>query len=276
VKEIMNTQIEKIKNTAQLTKNSKSTKLKGFTLLELIVVLAIIAVLVVLAMMNMMRWIGESRTKNANSDAKLFFNSVQTVVQDYNTRNMGNESTDGEFKNDANIFDEIFITYDGTQITNFTIYNWAEDTDPVMNNKSVNLVSIGNAASKTKADNYMNAFLHDLTRYYSDARKYSWTVYIQKEIVVEAVCSEKPNWKYNGSYPYEYKYNQINDGLDADVYGGTDWTPTGEWHPVDREIRYNSVTASQLVTLRNLYVLRKNTANSVNNPPFRYEGLASV
>jgi prepilin-type N-terminal cleavage/methylation domain-containing protein len=223
----MNTKINKLRKS--------SKKVNGFTLIELIVVIAIISVLALLAIMNMVRWIGQSRVKNANSDSKLLFNSVQTIVQDYNTRSEGNESTNTDFRNDRNLYDQMFIVYDGDNFTEFTIYDGN-------GGNSVDLNSISGTSS-TKAQAYMRNFLRDLGRYYHDASNRGWSAYIQDGIVVGVVYSEKNTWRYHGIYPYQWSYDQLSSGV-------------GTLTPAD--MRYDTITPAQILEMRNAYIDRNN------------------
>ena len=60
----------------------RTSKVKGFTLIELIVVIAIIGVLAAILVPSMIGYVGKSKLSTANSNAKLAFTNTATYCTD--------------------------------------------------------------------------------------------------------------------------------------------------------------------------------------------------
>ncbi|MDR0920253.1 MAG: type II secretion system GspH family protein [Oscillospiraceae bacterium] len=184
-------------------------KLKGFTLVELIVVIGIIGVLGSLLVINGMRWINESKIASQNAESKLLFNSIQTVVQDYNINNKDKivkaqytSSYHSYHSTILPVFDEFFAYYDGK---NMAITHYGKLGANFVQQKVVSVSSDGNLITGVSdgAPDYdltfEKQFLKDVKNYYAEAGKYRWAVYVKDYLVQQVVLGEGA--KYFGSYP---------------------------------------------------------------------------
>ena len=75
----------KLKGEFRMMKHNEKRKRKvsGFTLLEMVVVLAIISVLTGILVPTVRGYITRSRINTANSNAKVLFNSIQTIMMEF-------------------------------------------------------------------------------------------------------------------------------------------------------------------------------------------------
>lgn len=73
----------------------KTTKAKGFTLIELIVVIAIIGVLAAILVPTMLGYVTKSRCSSANANAKSLFNAINSSLVDLDSegKNVTNYNT---------------------------------------------------------------------------------------------------------------------------------------------------------------------------------------
>ena len=81
----------------------KTTKAKGFTLIELIVVIAIIGVLAAILVPTMLGYVTKSRCSSANANAKSFYNAINTALVDLDSMGQDTTSITGGTTLDANL-----------------------------------------------------------------------------------------------------------------------------------------------------------------------------
>lgn len=70
----------------------KTTKAKGFTLIELIVVIAIIGVLAAILVPTMLGYVTKSRCSSANANAKSFYNAINSALVDLDSEGVDTTS----------------------------------------------------------------------------------------------------------------------------------------------------------------------------------------
>ncbi len=73
----------------------KTTKAKGFTLIELIVVIAIIGVLAAILVPTMLGYVTKSRCSSANANAKSFYNAINSALVDLDSEGVDTTAFNG-------------------------------------------------------------------------------------------------------------------------------------------------------------------------------------
>ena len=63
--------------------SARRQAVSGFTLLEIVIVMGIITILLGVLIPTMRTYMTKSRLNTANSNAKVIFNSLQTIMQEY-------------------------------------------------------------------------------------------------------------------------------------------------------------------------------------------------
>ncbi|MBR4200291.1 MAG: type II secretion system protein [Oscillospiraceae bacterium] len=182
----------------------------GFTLLEMVVVLAIIAILLGVMLPNMHSYLVNSRLSTANSQAKVFYNSIQTIMQEYEfkERQMSESLFYGPDTKEGFVFmrgingtidqaESFKVAKDGKKpdfsVATASIHSNATDfkyTDASSDEIGTSLSTAGAATIGSR-----------LSRLYSDYSNVSWAVYIYNYSVRGVLCADESNSDYVGGYP---------------------------------------------------------------------------
>lgn len=200
----------------QLLKLRKQ-RVSGFTLLEMVVVVAIIAILTTILVPSVRGYLLKSKLNSANSEAKVLYNSIQTIMQEYEfrERQMSESAFYGEKKQGS-----FFIKGINGQI----------DTGSTFAKNSNGTMRTGTAITYTGADHdalganpataAADSFGARLARLYSDYDTVSWAAYVKNYTVRGVVCAESATSHYVGGYPLRAS-ERVGDGDITATIAGT-------------------------------------------------------
>ncbi|MBQ8920627.1 MAG: prepilin-type N-terminal cleavage/methylation domain-containing protein [Oscillospiraceae bacterium] len=173
---------------------------QGFTLLEMIVVVAIIGILLLVAVPAVTGYYTNSRLNSANSDAKVVFNSLQTIMQEYE---FAERSADESFFYGSSKTGTLLLMGDQGLIKKAYVgsatSNFASDAE---------IGAGSNPASATIGGR--------LIRLYPDYKTTAWCAYIENYRVYGVVAASASDSHYIGGYPLKAQFKD-----DADVTGST-------------------------------------------------------
>ena len=168
--------------------NKDRQRVSGFTLIEMIIVMGIITVLIAVLVPAMNGYITRSRLNTANANAKVLFNSVQTIMQEYEIRERQQRTSAfyGEDKTGT-----LYLAGVDGQIT-------ATDGGDTTDTTSAAFVATLGAAG---ADAPAGTFGSRLARLFADFDQVAWAVYIENYTVRGVVCADTDTTLYVGAYP---------------------------------------------------------------------------
>lgn len=97
----------------------KTTKAKGFTLIELIVVIAIIGVLAAILVPTMLGYVTKSRCSSANANAKSLFNAFNSALVDLDSEGVDTTGLDGKYGDPTTLVTAITDADLATKVGNY-------------------------------------------------------------------------------------------------------------------------------------------------------------
>lgn len=189
--------------------NLRKRVVSGFTLLEMIVVIAIIAILTGVLVPTMRNYITRSRMNTANSSAKVLFNSLQTVMMEYEfkERTMTESAFYGEdiYKDPGHMY--LFIKCDhgriqtsGANATQSFKADWSglRTADAFKYKTGITSVDTLGAAGAAADPSTLGS---RLARLFTDYDQVSWCALIDRYSVRGVVCATDYQSNYVGGYP---------------------------------------------------------------------------
>lgn len=200
----------------------KHTRFKGFTLIELIVVVAIIGILLAVFVPTISAYMRRSRLKSANANAKLIFNSIQTICQEMEFSERGDEFTtfyggvsSGENKHTSAFTDTDWDNVNDDKITVTPI------TDGTLIIYSIDGVATANAAwdgslaspahtgeltntlngTSGGTSTFRSSFMNRMNRLFANNNETAWVAYVDGFQVRAVLCADEATTRYVGAYP---------------------------------------------------------------------------
>lgn len=166
----------------------KRSTLRGFTLIEMVIVLAIIAILLTVFVPAITGYMTRSRLNAANSNAKVLFNSAQTICQEFE---FTDRSADESALYGANSTGRLIIySPEFSSEIYVTAFN-ASFTDTTQPEKSFN-------------ENTSSSFRGRLGRLFLENSEICWLLVIQDYQVRAAFCASTSDTDYIGAYPTKF------------------------------------------------------------------------
>lgn len=177
-------------------------RVSGFTLLEMVIVMGIISILLGVLVPTMRAYMTKSRQNTSNSNAKVIFNSLQTIMQEY------------EFTERSQ---QISMFYGSTHGGNIMLYchDGSISFDKcVFHNTSGNNPADSTVTADSLGADYSSAGARTLGakmgRLFTDYQTVTWCALIQDYSVVGVLSATSENAPYIGGYPLAIQDRKIN------------------------------------------------------------------
>ncbi len=199
-----------------MSTKKKTARAKGFTLIELIVVIGIIGVLLLVAIPTISSYMRRNRLKSSNANAKLIFNSIQTICQElefserddssttfYGSEPLLDSSGNPLTKNGKTVMtgitDGSMIVYSINGVSTATVW---QDNDNDGTVETAESSAFNTALTNTLNDNSTrSSFMNRMERLFAGQNETTWVAYIDGFQVMAVICADTNSTRYVGAYP---------------------------------------------------------------------------